>query len=90
MMFLENRTPDGNFMLMIGSVFEDEGEKVPDASLLQLVQLTEQTARTLRLAIDPNLHRIARFWRMRSFSASHVRVFRTAARAESRREVRMP
>jgi hypothetical protein len=56
-MFLDNATPDGTFTLTIRSTFEDEDEEIPDASLLQLVQLLEQTAQTLRLAVDPDLQR---------------------------------
>jgi len=56
-MFLENTTPDGAFTLEIRSVHEDPDEDIPDASMLQLVQLLEQTAQTLRLAVDPDLQR---------------------------------
>ena len=52
-----NTTPDGNFTLTISSVFEDEDEEVPDASLLQLIELLERTAQTLRLGVDPDLQR---------------------------------
>lgn len=58
-MKLCNTTPDGTFTLTIRSRFKDEDEEIPDASLLQLIQLLEQTAQTLRLAVDPDLQRHA-------------------------------
>jgi hypothetical protein len=57
-MFLHNTTPDGTFELEIHSAdFEEADAEIPAASLLQLVELLERTAQTLRLAVDPDLQR---------------------------------
>ena len=49
-MFLRKTTPDGTFTVEIRSLFEDPDAGVLDVSLLELVELLEQTAQMLRLA----------------------------------------
>src|ERR1700730_18047865 len=51
-------TPDDAFTVTIRSrAFTDDEEDVPGTSMLQLVHLLEQTAQTLRLAVDPDLQK---------------------------------
>jgi hypothetical protein len=56
-MRLRKTTPDGNFTVTIRSTFQEPDEDISDESMYQLVQLLEQTAQTLRLAVDPDLQR---------------------------------
>lgn len=56
-MTLKKSTPDGEFTIFIQSRTNEGEGLIPGESLYQLVQLLEQTAQTIRLAVDPDLQR---------------------------------
>jgi hypothetical protein len=56
-MEFEKSTADGQFTVTIRSVCTDEEDEIPDASMLQLVELLERTAQLFRLAVDPDLQK---------------------------------